>query len=574
MFRSDGFSICVRLLLCIGAVTALPCTAQSDWGTPVQEEAAARARVDLRRAQIGLPALPLNTQLESAARGHANYLIVNNLSGHFQNAAQYPTGFTGAAPGDRIANAGYAPAYATGEIVARGPFHGEDAVDNLVQAIYHRMGIFSTAIDEQGAGVGQGDQGVTVINFGTRKFPRPTAPPGWVGMYPFDGQAGIAVDFFSDEESPDPVSNLNRVGYPVSLHIDDARVLSVTSFTLAPAGGSAVQAQLLTKAGGDAHMPASAAAIVPLNVLSYGTTYEAKFSGNADGQPLARTWRFTTAQYSSLTIAGPTTAYVGDTVTLKFGGGSGRYVNTGYSYTAAFSQPTWVGDDGYSFRVDSTGSIQFTVTDSENSTAALSIAVKSAAEKLLALATGWNLAGNSSSGTLIVAAKFGDASKVNTVWKWVPAKSNWALYAPSLADGGAAFAASKGYDFLTTIGAGEGFWVNAKTAFGAQLPAGVVVSSAASRAGLISGWNLMAVGDNLTPRGFNNVIGRTAPSAVDIAVNLTTLWTWDAALANWYFYAPSLDKSGGLDAYIQQKSFLNFGTKVLDPMAGFWVNKP
>jgi len=452
--------------------------------------------------------------------------------------------------------------------------NGEDAVDNLVQAIYHRMNIFSTAFDEQGAGISQGDQGITVINFGTQKYPRPAAPPGWIGMYPFDGQTGIAVDFFSDEESPDPVPNLNRVGYPVSLHIDDARVLSVTSFTLAPVGGSAVPAQLLTNAGGDAHIPASAAAIVPLDVLAYGATYEANFSGSADGQPLARTWRFTTAPYSNLAINGPVTAYVGDTVNVKFSGGSGRYISYSYSYTAAFSQPAWVGDDGFSFRVDSTGSIEFTVTDSENSKATLSIAVRSAAEKLVAFAPGWNLVGNSSSGALNVATIFGDSAKVATVWKWLPSKSNWAFYAPSLSDGGAAYAAGKGYDFLTTINAGEGFWVNAKAAFTAQLPAGVVVTSAASRAGLASGWNLMAVGDNLTPRGFNNVLGRTSPTAVDIPVNLTTLWTWDAALMNWYFYAPSLDKSGGLDAYIQQKSYLNFGAKVLDPMAGFWVNKP
>jgi hypothetical protein len=49
---------------------------------------------------------------------------------------------------------------------------------------------------------------------------------------------------------------------------------------------------------------------------------------------------------------------------------------------------------------------------------------------------------------------------------------------------------------------------------------------------------------------------------------LTTLWARDAVLTNWYIYASSLEKSGGVTRY------LDFGTKVLTPTPGFWVNKP
>ncbi len=569
-----------RLVALLAVFVASPCAAQSDWGTSAQEEALARARVDLRRSQIGLPALALNAQLETAARGHANYLAVNNLSGHFQNQAQYPSGFTGNSPSDRIKNAGYV-AWATGEVIARGPFHGEDAVDSLIQAIYHRTAIFGTAFDEQGAGISQGSQGITVINFGTQKYPQPSAPAGWVGVYPYDGQTGIAVDFYSQEESPSPIPtslNLNRVGYPVSLHIDDARTLSVSSFTLAPvdAGGNTLQllpTLLLTKAGGDVHMPASAAAIVPLGVLAYGTTYEANFSGSADGVPLTKTWRFTTAPYTPLAIAGPSTAYVGDTVALKFSGGSGRYANVGYSYTAQLSQPGWIGEDGFGFHADTTGTIAITVTDGENTEATLPLVIKTAAEKLLPLAAGWNLVGNSTSIALTAGTLFGgDAAKVTTVWKWLPTASKWAFYAPSLPDGGAAYAASKGYAFLTTISPGDGFWVNANAAFMVQLPAGAAVSSAALRSTLGTGWNLVAVGDNRAPRGFNQVVG--PPSAESIPINLTSLWAWDNPGSHWYFYAPSLDQSGSLASYVQQKSYLDFGAKTLDPVTGFWVNRP
>ncbi len=573
-----------RWILFSAVAFASPCTAQVDWGAPAQEEAAARARVDLRRTQIGLPSLPLNAELQTAARGHASYLTTNNLSGHVQNAAQFPSGFTGTSPSDRIAATGYKEIAAadgsrsltTGEVVARGPLRGENAVESLITAIYHRLGIFGTTYDEQGAGIVQGKQGVTVVNFGSRKSPRPAATTGWVGVYPFDGQAGVSVDFYANEESPRPPvpTNLNRVGYPVSLQIDAAKSLTVSTFTLAPVGGSPLQAQVMSKGGGDANMPASAAALVPLEVLLYGTTYEAKFSGSVEGTALAKTWRFTTAAYFPLAVAGPATVYVGDTLGLKFSGGSGRYPNVDYSFTAGFSQDGMVGDNGFSLRADSPGSISITVTDGENKQATIPIAVKSAAEKLLPLAAGWNLVGNSTSVALEATTLFANASNIITLWKWVPANGNWAFYAPSLGDGGAAYAASKGYDFLVTIGPGDGFWVNAKAAFSVQLPAGSAVSSVALRSALVAGWNLVAVGDNRTPREFNNVAGPPPVVADDIPANVTTLWAWDNPQNSWYFYAPSLDQSGGLAGYTQQKSYLDFGTKTLDPITGFWVNKP
>jgi hypothetical protein len=179
----------------------------------------------------------------------------------------------------------------------------------------------------------------------------------------------------------------------------------------------------------------------------------------------------------------------------------------------------------------------------------------------------WNLVGNGLSGTLNVAATFGDTTKVNTLYKWVPSKLNWAFYTPTLSDGGAAYAASKGFDFLTSINPGEGFWLNAIIAFSAQLPNGTALSSSSFQT-LPSGWSLIAVGDNKSPSQFNALVGATTP--------LTTLWAWNAAQMNWYFYAPSLEAQGGtaLADYIAAKSYLGFGTKILDPSTGFWVNKP
>lgn len=192
---------------------------------------------------------------------------------------------------------------------------------------------------------------------------------------------------------------------------------------------------------------------------------------------------------------------------------------------------------------------------------------------MLNLVAGWNLFGNGVNAPMDVATAFSNAANVLTVWKWVAASGNWAFYTPQLADGGAAYAASKGYDALTSIGGGEGFWVNANTAFATQLPTGAPVAAGSFQA-MPSGWNLIAIGYDRTPSDFNLALGVTPPAPGDIPINVLTLWAWDATLSNWYFYAPSLQLNGTLLAYIASKNYLGFGTNTLGPTVGFWVNRP
>ena len=199
----------------------------------------------------------------------------------------------------------------------------------------------------------------------------------------------------------------------------------------------------------------------------------------------------------------------------------------------------------------------------------------------VSLVNGWNLLGNSVNAPIAVSATFGGIDQVATVWKWLPASSKWAFYSPVLADGGLAYATGKGYDFLTTINGGEGFWVNAKAAFAAPLPAGTVVTTHSFRDQpdpaqnkLLKAWNLIAVGDNPTPGLFNLGLSLLPPAPGTTPLNVTTLWAWDSAAGNWYFYAPGLDAADGLASYITSKGYLDFGVKKLDPAMGFWVNKP
>lgn len=190
------------------------------------------------------------------------------------------------------------------------------------------------------------------------------------------------------------------------------------------------------------------------------------------------------------------------------------------------------------------------------------------------VASGWNLLGNSVNAPLKVASSFGDGTKVTSVWKWIAPKSGWAFFSPTLSDGGASYAANNGYDFLASVDAGEGFWVQAKAPFTTNLAAGSGVD-AASFKNLATGWNLIATGENKSPSEFNSAIGASGAVTSAAASNFTSLWAWDTSLNKWYFYSPSLDASAGLSNHIQTTGYLDFSAsnKKLGHGTGFWVNK-
>lgn len=216
----------------------------------------------------------------------------------------------------------------------------------------------------------------------------------------------------------------------------------------------------------------------------------------------------------------------------------------------------------------STTKLATTTTSTSTTTTMASIASNPS------LFVGWNLVGNGTASTASVSSVLGDTNKVISVWKWLSTKSQWAFYTPSLsAQELATYAAGKGYEVLSTIGAGEGIWVNAKTAFSAALASGTPVSSSAFQT-LGSGWSLIATGDNLTPIAFNSALSANPPSTGTYPSNVTTLWAWDASKISWYFFAPSLQQSGGLVSYNASKGYLDFGAKTLTSATGFWVNMP
>ncbi len=191
------------------------------------------------------------------------------------------------------------------------------------------------------------------------------------------------------------------------------------------------------------------------------------------------------------------------------------------------------------------------------------------------LAQGWNLLGNSLTQPLPVAPVLSDPALVQSVWKWDTALSGWQFYAPSM-DAATLqnYAISKNYGVLSVINPGEGYWVNAKasTTIGVQAGTAFILS----RTNLLTGWNLVATGNDVLPSAFNLAISTTPPAQGTVPTNFTTLWAWDNQLSQWYFYAPSLDASASLANYIDSKGYLDFvqHNKKLGNGIGFWVNVP
>ena len=248
-----------------------------------------------RRQIVGLQPFTRNAQVDTAAQSHSNYQAVNDTITH--DEAQGKQGFTGVSPANRLTSAGYqfAPSAAYGEVISStSSSSGFNAAEDLGTAIDHRFVIFDPVFHEAGAGSARSSKGSTYFtsDFVAAGFSGGIGR-GNVVSYPAAGQQGVPLNFFSDNELPDPVPSTNEVGYPISVHADITSILKVKSFTIQPHDGTPLQVQSLTH-DSDPETPESAAAIIPIAVLKPETVYDVTFSGTVDGINVNRSWSFTT----------------------------------------------------------------------------------------------------------------------------------------------------------------------------------------------------------------------------------------------------------------------------------------
>lgn len=285
-------------------VTTQNGTALTEPGAPVATGNTANDGVawfNYRRQQAGVRTLVRASMADTAAQLHSEYEKTHNVITHEQTPGV--AGFTGVTVGDRLAAAGYQfrSAYAYGEVLSStSDTSGINAAEDLIAAVYHRFVIFDPVFLQVGAGAATVRNGATYFttNFVADRLDAGLGSGRFI-VYPFSGQQRVPRNFFSDHEVPDPVPSRNEVGYPVSIHADITSTVEVQGFTIRPRGGTPLQVQLLQNtasagAAADPLTPPSAAAIIPLGVLSPQTTYDVQFSGRVDGVAVSREWSFTT----------------------------------------------------------------------------------------------------------------------------------------------------------------------------------------------------------------------------------------------------------------------------------------
>jgi uncharacterized protein YkwD len=252
--------------------------------------------INYRRAQLGVPAVTENVQINNAALGHSEYLRTNNVMSHDQRTGN--PGFTGATLLDRLNAAGYtipATGFAYGEVIS-GTTNGNGfyMAEELITAIYHRFVMFEPKFREIGTGAARSASGYHYFtaDFATRGGFGPGIAANTVVIWPFSGQTGVTPNFLSDSEDPDPVAGINEVGYPISVHANIDAPVTMQTFTVRPRGGSNLQVQVVNASADPSKR--TAIAIVPLARLQAATTYDVSFSGTVNGAPVTRNWSFTT----------------------------------------------------------------------------------------------------------------------------------------------------------------------------------------------------------------------------------------------------------------------------------------
>lgn len=378
-FKPHALTLCVLALCTTQAQadwrvwnpypSALPSTRAAD----ADEGNTSLRQLNWRRSQLGLPALAENTNLNLAAQRHSNYLSVNNTMGHGESSGL--PGFTGADPGARLTAAGYTwQTY--GEVVAAGQATGPASVEALMEAIYHRFGMLRSDVDEAGTGFDKPHPtygAVYTMNLGARQRTDPLAGQGFLGTYPVAGQTGVAIDFYSDNESPDPVPSANRVGYPISVQAASSDTLTVSRFTVST-GGSTLPTITLSP-GADSFTPRYVAAIIPTQPLTPGQTYNVSFSGTVSGRAVSKDWSFTTAPLAAIRTT-PSSVCVtlgGSPSVVSLSGGSGSFTNVGWNSSAV--TVAFAGSTQLRITPVRTGTATVTVTDSNNSTGQFQVTV-------------------------------------------------------------------------------------------------------------------------------------------------------------------------------------------------------
>jgi uncharacterized protein YkwD len=281
------------------------------------EELAAYNTLNNARTTCGFGGLNQNTQLDTAAQDHNNYLAVNNQYGHFQDPAL--AGFTGVTAQERGAAAGYSDQLSFGEsltysenntvkvgsgqkqmvVLLSAPYHLRDLVD-----LHREVGIKVTSSGPTGSGA---DVIVSAsfssairlaVSLSSRSaYPVQRQSSTDVLTYPCAGITGTAYRLV--DESPNPVTprNLatNPIGQPILVQVLLGRTLVITSATVTGPSGPVALLPVMTAANDpNGRLTPNLAMIMPDLPMLPNTSYAVVINGTNNGVAFTRSFSFST----------------------------------------------------------------------------------------------------------------------------------------------------------------------------------------------------------------------------------------------------------------------------------------
>ena len=283
------------------------------------------------RDKAGMPEFTSQSQLDTSAKNHSNYMQTNNVFSHGEDSTK--SGYTGDYASSRAIYAKYQNTGVSENISAK-QSSVENSIDGLMSAIYHRFGFLSLNVDEIGIGItGQyysynmgnsvltnlctnntytggnyylpcADNAIKVesADYEGRADTIKAASPDLV-RWPSIGGADIPPVFY--EESPDPLPSDGVTGYPVSVEFNNASFSTaptVNSFTLKDAVTETVVENIVVmNADNDPNKKFSAyqSALFPKKRLEWGSVYSADFTYTYEDMSHAENWCFSTRSLKS-----------------------------------------------------------------------------------------------------------------------------------------------------------------------------------------------------------------------------------------------------------------------------------
>jgi len=297
------------------------------------EQGDARSHLNSIREAIGLNTLLHNDLLSEAAQAHADYLVANEVSSHYETEGMPK--FTGVKPVDRALYANYASSYVS-ENLSTHTYTAQESIDGLFSAIYHRFGFLALDIDEVGVGVTQDKEKTSnsafVYVMANSNLERICHEKSFSGhgkyfykvckdeshrigekvfknaqiankrynpkivVYPYDGQNEVPPVFYN--ESPDPLPSYDVSGFPVSVEFNDYyfKKVKLESFKLFDSSNHEVKDILLMDKNNDPNQRFTSLqyALFPLKRLAFDTQYRAEVTYRVKNKEHTLTWAFTT----------------------------------------------------------------------------------------------------------------------------------------------------------------------------------------------------------------------------------------------------------------------------------------